>query len=235
MLLSLFLRYLDFCYGVELRTEITCWNCTACFDVMEASFCNHPNPTKVCPFCLSCYCNASDEYKNKIIENSPKEMVEEKNNIYQKLGEILIRANRITEEQLAEAVSKQVFLKKKLGEILVMLGYISDDELSLYLLGQKWIDTIDLKHQTIDFNLIEKIGPEFCLKYKAIPLELFDIKNEWVFRVVLFDPNKLIEIKQIEELRNVRIIPYKANIEDIGKVLQKIKKFFDEDKILVLS
>lgn len=218
---------------------VTCWNCTAGFDIMDSSFCSHPNPTKICPFCLSCYCNASDEYKKKIIDNSPKELLEEKNNlnikIYQKLGEILISANRITRDQLDEAVSKQSFLKKKLGEILVMLGYITENELSLYLLGQKWIDTIDLKKQKLNYDLIEKIGSEFCLKYKAIPLELFDIKDDWVLRIVLFDPNKLIEIKQMDELKNVRIIPYKADIKDIEKILIKIKKFFDEDNILVLS
>lgn len=219
--------------------EIICWNCTAGYDLIDSAFCSHSNPTKICPFCLSCYCNATEEYKSEIMKNAPKELLEEKYkseaHTYQKLGEILINAGRINKKQLEEAMSKQVFLKKKLGEILVMLDYISQDELSLYLLGQKWIDTIDLKKQKIDFNLIEKIGSEFCIKYMAIPLELFDIKGEWVLRVVLFDPNLLIEIKQIEELKNVRIIPYKANIDDIEKILVKIKKFFDEDKVLVLS
>jgi len=97
--------------------EIICWNCTAHFDVMEAAFCNHSNPTKVCPFCLSCYCDATEEYKNNIIKNSPAELLEEKKSIenktYQKLGEILIKAGRINKEQLEEAVSKQSFVKKK--------------------------------------------------------------------------------------------------------------------------
>ncbi len=41
-----------------------------------------------------------------------------------------------------------------------MLGYITEDELSLYLLGQKWIDTVDLKKHKIDYGLIEKIDPK---------------------------------------------------------------------------
>jgi len=234
------IRNVDFYLnGEKMSYFITCWNCTAEFDLAEADFCSHSNPTKVCPFCLSCYCNASEEYKNKIIENGPQELRDERekaeNNRYRKLGEILLNAKRITKEQLDEAIEKQVYVNKKLGEILIMLGYVSEEELNLYLLGQQWIDTIDLKKQKINFALIERIGAEFCMRYKAIPLELFDIKGEWVLRIVLFDTNKLSEIKEIEELKDVRIIPYRADASDIKKVLIKIKKFFDEDKILVLS
>ncbi len=218
---------------------MTCWNCTAVFDIKESTFCSHPNPSKICPFCLSCYCNASDEYKQKILDNCPAEfredLLKDETAANQKLGKILIAAGRITEKQLEEAVSNQSFLDKKLGEILVMLGYITDEELNLYLLGQQWIDSIDLKKHKVDFSLIEKIGPAFCLKFKVIPLELFDIKNEWVLRLVLYDHDRLIDIKQIEELKNVRIIPYKADKTDIERILIKIKKFFEEDNTLVLS
>jgi len=116
-----------------------------------------------------------------------------------------------------------------------MLGYISEDELKLYLLGQEWIDTIDLENQKINYSLIKKIGPQFCLKYKAIPIELFDIKDEWVLRLILLDHDKLMEIKQLEELKRTRIIPYKADTNDIEKILAKIKENIDKEDVLVLS
>jgi len=40
-----------------------CWNCLGEFDALNAVWCSHDpkNPTKLCPFCFSCFCHASEK------------------------------------------------------------------------------------------------------------------------------------------------------------------------------
>ena len=48
------------------ETYVTlCWNCLGEFDALGAVWCSHDpkNPTKLCPFCLHCFCPADDAYK----------------------------------------------------------------------------------------------------------------------------------------------------------------------------
>lgn len=161
--------------GQNGEYRVICWFCTAEFNALDAPFCNHTELTKICPFCLRCSCDAPEDYQKKFWENSPKELLEEKliveNKSSFKLGEILIRAGKITKLQLKEAIEKQRILKKRLGEVIVMMDLLTPDELDLYLVDQKIIEEIDLKQKRIDHKLIEKIGVDFCVLFKVIPLE----------------------------------------------------------------
>ena len=42
---------------------VTCWNCLGEFDALGAVWCSDDpkSPTKLCPFCLHCFCDASAE------------------------------------------------------------------------------------------------------------------------------------------------------------------------------
>jgi len=129
---------------------IFCWHCQAEFDASSASDCSHANPTKTCPFCLKCFCDASKDYKKKYVRNCPKELLAEytgaKDSSYLKIGEILVKAGKISIEQLDTVLDKQRIVNKKLGEVLIMMSLLTPDELQLYLLNQKNVETIDLKN-----------------------------------------------------------------------------------------
>ena len=129
---------------------VACWHCQAEFDASSASDCSHANPTKTCPFCLKCFCDASKDYKKKYVRNCPKELLVEctgaKDSLYLKIGEILVKAGKISIEQLDAALDKQRIVNKKLGEVLIMMSLLTPDELQLYLLNQKSVETIDLKN-----------------------------------------------------------------------------------------
>ena len=45
----------------------TCWNCLGEFDALGAVWCSDDpkNPTKLCPFCFRCFCQASEKYKQE--------------------------------------------------------------------------------------------------------------------------------------------------------------------------
>jgi hypothetical protein len=51
---------------------VLCWHCQASYNAFEVPFCSHNDPTKVCPFCLKCFCNAPAQYKTDFIRKSPK-------------------------------------------------------------------------------------------------------------------------------------------------------------------
>jgi len=76
-----------------------------------AADCGHSAPTKICPFCLKCFCSASEDYKKRYIKNCPKGLLAEYNSsreaLYLKIGEILVKAGKISAGQLDKALDKQ--------------------------------------------------------------------------------------------------------------------------------
>ena len=57
----------------------TCWNCLGEFDALNAVWCSDDpkNPTKLCPFCFRCFCDASERYKQEFWKRAPSRLVEE--------------------------------------------------------------------------------------------------------------------------------------------------------------
>jgi hypothetical protein len=218
---------------------VKCWRCMAEFNAMEATFCNHPSPSKICPFCLACLCQAPEEYQQNFWENSPRELLEEKlvmeNKANLKLGEILIRAGKITTVQLKDAIEKQKLLRKRLGEIIVMMDLLTPDELELYLIDQKQMDDIELKDLKINVELVERIGIDFCSLNRVIPLEIFTLDNVEVLRLAVTPGVDLSQLKMNERIKEFTVIPYSASPEEIDSVLRTFKGDVDDKDILVLD
>lgn len=212
---------------------INCWHCGADFNAVEAPFCNHSAPTKICPFCLHCSCNASKKYKDNFIKGSPKELLEEivvlQEGRRPKLGEILIKAGKLTERQLKEAIGQQNLVNRPLGEILVMMGLITLEELRIFLVDQQEIDEIDLEEQAfrIDFSLVKKLGKEFCLTHRMIPFEYVEIDNEKILSFVISSKDDLVRIKFSGELKDYTLIPYMTKKEHFDPLLEKVKNIDD--------
>ncbi len=210
---------------------VTCWHCTARFDAFEACFCSHIDPTKICPFCLHCSCDAPEAYKRDFIQRSPLELLEEKAALQSgrdlKLGELLLKSGKITRDQLNIAVARQVTENKMLGEILIDMRIITLRELLFILADQKGIDEIDLSEYEIDFELVDKIGKEFCLDQEMIPIELFQSSQVKFFRFAISSKANLLKVKEkIKEnnlLRGCNLIPYMAKKEVIEVLLEEIR------------
>jgi len=88
---------------------VTCWNCLGEFEATGAVWCSDDpkNPTKLCPFCLRCFCDASAEYKQEFWRKAPAQLVEELQTLgksQDRLGDVLIRMKKITTPQLLEAL-----------------------------------------------------------------------------------------------------------------------------------
>jgi hypothetical protein len=211
-----------------------CWFCTCEFDVGETSFCNHTDPTLICPYCLKCGCEAPDEYKNDFLKNCPKKILEEKlileSRSSLRLGEILIRAGKITRNNLIAAIEKQQTFKERIGQIFIMMKLLTPEELSIYLREQKGMDHIELTGFELDFDLVEKIGRQFCLQQKIIPIELYQLNSKKILRLVIYSGDDLLKLKKSGELRDYVLIPYDAPRENIDQLLAEI---YDYDVVLL--
>jgi len=150
---------------------VTCWNCLGDFDSVAAVWCSDDpkNPTKLCPFCLHCFCDASAEYKQQFWRHAPPQLVDELQTLSQsqdRLGDILIRMKKITTPQLLEVLIEQKETGRKLGEILVRRRVVSqtDVDVSLRLQGvNPLIDT----NAGVDSSRVywEHASPESTLDY----------------------------------------------------------------------
>jgi type II secretory ATPase GspE/PulE/Tfp pilus assembly ATPase PilB-like protein len=205
---------------------IFCWHCQAEFDASSAPDCSHANPTKTCPFCLKCFCDASKEYKKKYVNNCPRELLAEyneaKNTRYLKIGEVLVKAGKISIGQLDTALDKQRIVNKKLGEVLIMMSLVTPDELQLYLLNQKCVETIDLKNIQVDSDLLRQIGRSFCLDQKIVPIEIQEIAGGRMLRFAFYSIAELPKLKNSSELKNFKLIPYLAPKEEIESMLKNL-------------
>ena len=218
---------------------IRCWHCSAEYNAMDAPFCNHASPSIICPFCLYCSCQAPEEYQKNLWDDSPKELLEEKlireNRVSSKLGDILIRAGKITKSQLKDAIEKQRILKKRLGEIIVMMDLLTPEELELYLIDQKQVEEIDLSGLRLNFKLIEKIGIDFCVLNKVIPIEDYKLDKFQILRLAIGSETDLKRLKMNKRIIDYTIIPYIAKPEDLEEALKKIKREEDQSDVYILE
>src|SRR5262252_3667968 len=103
---------------------LQCWNCLAEFDAIPSVWCScdPKNPTKLCPLCLQCFCNSTEDYKSRFWEYAPATLLEERaalRKIKDRLGELLVRAQLVTVEQLLSALTRQSQgTGEKLGQLL---------------------------------------------------------------------------------------------------------------------
>ena len=214
---------------------VTCWHCRTAFNAFETGFCNHLSPTFVCPFCLKCSCDAPEQYKQDFIRNCPKELLEGKSAAEEgkdmKLGEILLKAGKVSKEQLNRAIQEQSLSKRPLGEILITMGLISHEELELILLDQKDLTRLNLDKFEIDFNLVEKVGKPFCLRYKIIPIEYVKFADQKILRFAVAAKEDLYRLKLTDALKGIVLVPYLADKEKIETLLKEI----ETEDILVLK
>jgi type II secretory ATPase GspE/PulE/Tfp pilus assembly ATPase PilB-like protein len=120
---------------------VTCWNCLGEFDALAAVWCSDDpkNPTKLCPFCLRCFCEASADYKRQFWRSAPARLVDELQTLSRsqdRLGDILIRMKKITTPQLLEALVEQRDTGRKFGEVLIARGLLSRADLEAALKTQ---------------------------------------------------------------------------------------------------
>lgn len=150
---------------------VTCWNCLGEFDALGAVWCSDDpkNPTKLCPFCLHCFCDASAEYKQQFWRHAPAQLVDELQTLTRsqdRLGDILIRMKKITTPQLLEALVEQRESGAKLGEILISRRFVTRDDVDGALRSQGVNRLTDTKSGAETGNVYwQQSNPDSVLDY----------------------------------------------------------------------
>jgi len=168
--------------------------------------------------------NFLEGFREKITGLVHEQMGLSRHKNYVKIGEILVGAGKITPDQLNEALEKQMTMPKKIGEILITMALITQEELQLYLLNQQQLSTISLQPEQVDFSLFAKLGSDFCLAHKIVPIEIQEIRNEKIFRFALLTLDNLADIKNDPRFHKFKLIPYLARKEDVESILNLLQE-----------
>ncbi|MEW6368378.1 MAG: ATPase, T2SS/T4P/T4SS family [Acidobacteriota bacterium] len=207
---------------------IQCWNCLGEFDVFSAVWCgcDPKNPTKLCPFCLNCFCSASAEYKGLFWKNAPPQLAEERatlNKSKDLLGDLLVRSKKITTDQLLQALKQQKESGERLGEVLIGMGFITKDDLDVILAQQHRTLTADLKNRRADASLVQNLGLDFCFQHVVLPIEREVLPNKTLTTMAMSNPQNVAAIEYAQKRLGSQIVPMFAPADEIVEQLNALK------------
>lgn len=218
---------------------VQCFNCLGEFDASSSVWCScdPKNPTKLCPYCLQCFCNASDEYKERFWKYAPAEMVAERDSLKsskEKLGEILVRAHLLSTEQLLSALAQQNQTGKKLGELFVELGNIKSQELEYFLKLQNNPPPDSLDINVVNLSALEKLGAQFCVARKVIPiLEAMPVGDRVFQPVAMVQRNDIATWELVAKKLQCHPIPFFYDSEQIISTLQSLHRREDTRPLFI--
>lgn len=203
---------------------IQCWNCLGEFDALSAVWCScNPNrPTKVCPFCLQCFCIAPESYHDKFWSNAPLELITDREMLTKArgpLGEALVLAHAITSDQLLLALKHQQRSGGRLGEILVELGFLTRETLEAFLELHRPVTKLSLRETQLDPMLIASIGAEECLKRLVVPITMETLTSKSLLTLAMANPGDGDTIEIIQHLTGCQILPMLTTKEDVEEAL----------------
>ena len=151
---------------------VRCWNCLNDFEAIEAVWCNCDprKPTKLCPFCLQCFCPSDEDYKREFWALAPDSLKEEVailERSQDRLGEILIRNQKLTTPELLRALVEQKRTGDLLGKILEKNGWVSASDIDDALRYQGYKPLVDIDGAEVQANpaVSESTSPQETLNY----------------------------------------------------------------------
>jgi type II secretory ATPase GspE/PulE/Tfp pilus assembly ATPase PilB-like protein len=204
---------------------IRCWNCLGEYDAMAAIWCScNPNhPTKVCPFCLLCFCAAPEIYHDKFWAGAPEELVKDREMLARArgpLGQALVQAKVITSDQLLLALKHQKKTGGRLGEILVELGFLTPQTLSSFLSMQRSVPQVSLRDYVLDPMLIASIGAEECLKRMVVPLSREMMAGKEMLTLAMANPSDGGAIEFLQNMLGCLVLPVQTQADELKRALE---------------
>jgi type II secretory ATPase GspE/PulE/Tfp pilus assembly ATPase PilB-like protein len=209
-----------------------CWSCLGEFDAAAAVWCTCSirTPTKLCPFCFHCFCQADAEYQEAFWSGAPEELTEERailRDASGTVGETLIRSNLLNTDQLVSALRWEKSRGVPLEQALVDLNFVTRDNLELVSRGAAPSGAaVDLSHQLIDATLVSAISVDLCYRKRVLPISKEEIGEKAVLTLAMAGPTDVDTIDQIQTLTNCRIIPMSVSEKEI---LDRLKDLFPKE------
>lgn len=90
---------------------------------------------------------------------------------YLRLGDMLLHRGDINSRKLQRGLKVAHDTRRRLGDVLIELGYASEETVTRCLAEQYGFVYQELEGLTPDAKALEKITPEFALKWGVLPLE----------------------------------------------------------------
>ncbi|MEJ2368483.1 MAG: ATPase, T2SS/T4P/T4SS family [Acidobacteriota bacterium] len=210
--------------GDVVEYVVQCWNCLGEYDAMSAVWCscNPTHPTKVCPFCLQCFCTATQEYQGKFWKGAPESLTGDRAMLSQVrglLGETLVRSKAITSDQLLSALKEQEATGKRLGEALVDLGYLDQETLEYFLQRQQSVTRLDLREVEVDPDLVQEIGVRECRQRKIFPVSRESLSTKDILTLAMARPGDGDTIDFVQDLTGCQVVPMQASEEEIAAAI----------------
>lgn len=206
---------------------VQCFNCLSDFDALEAIWCscNPLRPSKVCPFCMGCFCAAGTGFKDAFWSSAPASLHDEVSTLSQSrmlIGEMLVRSGLISTGQLLEALTRQKSEGRRLGEILVDSGALTVDRIERFLQSQHTAVTVDLSRARVDAMMLKRLGVDQCLRERILPLEAESFRDRRIMTLAMADPSSTDSIQRVMSLTGCQVIPGVAPAETIVSVIRSI-------------
>ncbi len=203
---------------------VECFSCLAEYDANTAVWCgcDPKSPTKMCPFCLQCFCQATDEYKEGFWRGAGPNLKEDLATLAkarERLGDMLIKAHMITTDQLLAAIKTQKESGEKLGEVFIRSGYIAKEDLDTFLARQQTTHSTDLSKLEPNRALIAELTLAFCREKRLVPIEREDLKNKRVLTVAMADPTDSNTKAIVKERTGCQIIALSALASQVAEFL----------------
>ncbi|MGD8377629.1 MAG: hypothetical protein PVF68_15960 [Acidobacteriota bacterium] len=182
---------------------IRCPHCLADHDALQAIWCScdPQNPTKLCPFCLECFCNADPDFRDAFWRDAPPALLEERRALRESrllLGDMLVRAGVITTDQLLQALVRQKQEGGRVGDALVALGYLTKERIDEFVRVQHSVVTFDINPAALDLTLVREVGVAFCRRNRILPLERETLQNRTLVTLAMADPADTETIQQVQ-------------------------------------
>ena len=195
---------------------IQCWYCLGEYDAGSAVWCgcDPKNPTKLCPYCLQCFCRASDEYRNRFFQYAPESLLAERvslRKIKDRLGELLVRSQILSVEDLLTALNQQSVTGAKLGQVLVERHILSQEELEVFLEIQGVPIPNQFSEEYMDAETMTRLHPEFCLQAKLLPLRVFRCSSRSFLALAMANPMDVNSIEIVARKIEMFVVPFYAD------------------------
>ena len=210
---------------------VQCFNCLGEFDAMEALWCSHDphNPTKICPYCLNCFCNVPPEYVKSFWENAPESLKKEHTSFRENrhpLGNLLVQAGVITMEQMLHAVGEQTKTGERLGEILVRNGLLTEEEINFFLSLQDYQVPTPLKPEHADKTLLMRLTPLYCYSRRIFPLKRVAVGDRSFVLIACPNRTRSDLMEELREQLSAHPIPF---LVDETEIVRALKPLLEKD------
>jgi type II secretory ATPase GspE/PulE/Tfp pilus assembly ATPase PilB-like protein len=146
------------------------------------------------------------------------ELILDRTNKRQKLGDILIKNKVIDESGLDDATKLSALDRIPLEKALLRLNLVSEEHLARAIASQYDLPYMDIAQFNLDPDLARILNPNFAKRHKIVPVAS-DGQN---ITVAMAFPLPRNELRQIESFTHFRIIPVIAKERDIVAAMQQL-------------